>query len=164
MKYSEQIELYTDETSLCKIAEDLSAKEYPAYWYQEQIDAWFGIVIELDDDREAQLTFSYIVQNVMQSEKADIKIKPTELILRSRQQAKDFIANHAYVFATAEAEPGEGKRTGPSKKEQSAAIYTANVEEGRGAVIKALVEELGMTKAGAGTYYNNFKSGKWELE
>lgn len=48
-----------------------------------------------------------------------------------------------------------------SKKEKAAIIYKANSHLERAHVIDLFVRHAGLTKAGAGTYYQNFKSGKY---
>lgn len=51
--------------------------------------------------------------------------------------------------------------SGKSKRELCVDIYNANSQLTRGEVIDMFVANAGMTKAGAGTYYQNIKSGKW---
>lgn len=48
-----------------------------------------------------------------------------------------------------------------SKKDKAAAIFKANATLSRAQVIDLFVQYAGLTKAGAGTYYQNFKSGKF---
>lgn len=164
MSLKDQIELYTNETALTKIAEDLASKNYPAHWYQEQINAWLGIVMEFgDNDAEAKMTFSYLVQNVFRATEEQ-QVQKTELLLKSREQAKKFIADHPYIFTSHNEDGSSDKpKTVGSKKERAAAIYKAKIAEGRTAVVNAFVEQLEMSRAGAGTYYINFKNGTWEL-
>lgn len=51
--------------------------------------------------------------------------------------------------------------TGESKKQIATRIWYANLNSTRAQVIALFVSEAGMTKAGASTYYQNFKSGKY---
>ena len=46
---------------------------------------------------------------------------------------------------------------GPSKAEQARAIYAAAEDKSRAAVTKLFVEQLGLTAAGASTYFQNCK-------
>lgn len=50
---------------------------------------------------------------------------------------------------------------GGTKREKAEAIYKANKHLARGEVIKLFVAYADMTPAGAATYYQNFKSGKY---
>ena len=163
MKYSDQIELYTDGKTLPEIASAMSMKNYPAAWYVEQIDGWMGIKTTFDTDALSKFTFSYLIQNVIKAERAEQPIDPDEIVQRSICDAAVFIAKNPYIFAKPESEDSPTKRSGPSKKERAGVLYTKHIDEGRPAVIAAMMTELEMTKQGAGTYYNNFKKGKWEL-
>ena len=48
-----------------------------------------------------------------------------------------------------------------SKKDIAGRIYSEMVGQKRALVIAAMMAQAGLSKAGAGTYYQNFASGKW---
>jgi len=50
---------------------------------------------------------------------------------------------------------------GMSKKELGRKIFEQHQSAGRATIIQQLMSELNMTKAGAGTYYANYNSGRW---
>lgn len=54
-------------------------------------------------------------------------------------------------------------KKGPSKKEQARVIYNdiAGKGHGRKMTIQRFIDVLGLSKAGASTYYSNFKLNKW---
>lgn len=54
-----------------------------------------------------------------------------------------------------------GAGTGESKKTIATRIWNESANKTRAQVIALFVSEAGMTKAGASTYYQNFKSGKY---
>lgn len=157
------IEVYSSEKFLTKIVEDLNSQAHTIDWYILQIVNFLpNVNVTFDNNETARFTFLYLIQNCFKLD-AEADIDQQELLDKSRQEAVDFITKNPYVFAKPESEENTTKRSGPSKKERAAAIYTANITEGRSAVVNAFMAELEMTKSGAGTYYNNFKSKKWEL-
>ena len=51
--------------------------------------------------------------------------------------------------------------TGKTKKDLACEVYMEKLGAQRKVVIAAMMERAGLSKAGAGTYYQNFRSGKW---
>ncbi len=49
-----------------------------------------------------------------------------------------------------------------TKKAKAMNIYIENPNAPRGLVIQRFIVDVGLTKAGASTYYENFRSGKWK--
>lgn len=97
----------------------------------------------------------------------DSGVMLTEAVFGVEQQEAEPAAEEmAPVDATADQPEGQQEQPAAepkvSKKSQAIAIFNANADKARKEVIEMMVTEIGLTKLGAATYYQNIKSGQWK--
>lgn len=113
----------------------------------------------------------YFVQNLVKASIAgDTSKTPDDLWLKSIQDGIRFMAENPWVFAKAEDETPPKLNADGSvapKKGDKKVIAKKVYEDNKGKVtsrkdwIALLVKEVGLTEAGASTYYANLKAGKY---
>jgi hypothetical protein len=131
------------------------------------IEQTLGMTLRTTSDRLNDLNAAYIVQNTVQHPDAKIE----EIVSLSLEQALVFenritTGDLKYTTATVEDEQpiviGEApKAKKGAKKSQAIALWTSRSNEDltRKQWIELLVSEVGMTAAGASTYYSALKKG-----
>ncbi len=133
--------------------------------YQTLIEAVTGVEADTADARELNYTFRYLVTGAIETP----NVAGDLLVGQALTKARTFIANHQYVFAVPDADAtpkldaaGNIKPKKGAKKEMARKVYDEkirNTELTRKEAIAILVEEVGLTPAGASTYYANLKKG-----
>lgn len=134
--------------------------------YKANIELIAGAEVTSEDERELNYTFRYLVTNLIEKP----EMEGEQLIDLSLTKARTFIANNQFVFAVPEenATPkldaaGNPKPKKGAKKEMARKVYDEQIKDVEGmtrkAAIDILVAEVGLTKAGASTYYANLKKG-----
>jgi hypothetical protein len=119
-----------------------------------------------DDARELDYTIRYLVGEAIATPTGDAK----DLLAIAYQKATRFISSHQFVFAVGEDEnatpkldaAGKPKQKKGAKKENARRVYDEkirNTDTTRKEAIAILVEEVGLTPAGASTYYAQLKKG-----
>lgn len=127
----------------------------------------------VDTDKEARVLFLYTVQETIRAfNDAAGAIPDMEGVWTDIQKrAKVFQKNHPWVFKDYAAEKyenetgevkldsvGKPKQRKGAKKAQAEALYQKiNGTTDRAGIIAALMKDVGMTKAGATTYFHNCK-------
>ncbi len=124
-----------------------------------------GASAPTEDERELNYTFRYLVTGIIGGRVAAGK----SLVQDSLERAKKFIANNSYVFAQPEIDSvpkldaaGNIKPKKGAKKEMARKAYDEQIRNkdiSRKDAIAILVEAVGLTPAGASTYYANLKKG-----
>lgn len=121
------------------------------------------------------LTYGYLVQNVLRAHLAQQSADLLDLLTRSKQQAEELIEKQAWMFIASEDDRADienadpevvkaGKAKKGARKVLGLRVYKDKIEGKdlkRKEAVAILVDEVGLTPAGASTYYANFKSGKW---
>jgi len=142
-------------------------------WFEKPIEDYKYLIADLggadfptDDEREANYTFRYLVQEAIN----DPELKGKDLVGLAYDKAITFIKNNQYVFAKKEddAPPkldaaGKPKAKKGAKKERAIQVYNEKIKDkitSRKEAIEILVAEAGLTKGGASTYYANLKAGR----
>lgn len=129
-------------------------------------------------EKEAQLVANYLVIDSVKDHTNGISHLPTDALIIAKQKAADFLTKNGWVMATTETEAtvdevtgvitnptaAPKKRSGPSKKDQSVALYNEgdHKTKTRKELIEIFVARLGLTPAGASTYVHNCQKGIWK--
>ena len=142
-------------------------------WFEKTGDDYKFHIVDIagaealtDDERELNYTLRYLVTEVI----GNPELRGRLLVDLAATKAKHFIENNQYVFAKpeADAEPrldamGNVKPKKGAKKEMARKVYDEQIKDVEGmtrkAAIEILVEEVGLSPAGASTYYANLKKG-----
>lgn len=115
------------------------------------------------DDRVAQYTFLYIVQEAVRNNMNGVEMSDWELFDLANRKAEKYIKNNSWVFAKPDEEPkvdseGNPKKKKGAKKDMAIELYGKyRNEKSRKEIIQLFIDEIGMSKAGATTYYHNMK-------
>jgi len=140
---------------------------------------WHDITKVLRDDKssnvsaltgphEQEYATKYFIQNIVkQYVNGETKFDIDLLYVKSVDEAKKYIVNNPWVWAVAEDAPPKLNEDGSpamkkgDKKLLAKEVYEANKgkEMTRKQWIELLVAEVGLTPAGASTYYANLKKG-----
>ena len=117
---------------------------------------------------------AYVVQLAVTNYLAQVEMSRSDLLAQAKVSAANMIENNAWAFAGVDtkadiedADP-EAVKAGQAKKGARKVlglrVYQAQIagkEMTRKEAIAILMTEVGLTAAGASTYFANFKSGKW---
>ena len=110
------------------------------------------------------LVYGYVVQEAIQTDKRGL-----ELLTYAKKRAYEFYDSHKYIWAVKEEEQkidantGEVKKKKGEKGELARAAFVANKDALRSGdltrkqMLALIVEESGMSLAGASTYYAKYK-------
>lgn len=154
----------------------LTGQEVGAWALNEQ--QWIDIVAELRGCKDkleplagehtTKYVARYFIQNIVKAELADKVLNLDNIYTSSVQEATQYIDQNPWVFAQLEAEVKLNADGTPApkkgdKKVIAKDVYEKNKDKGlaRKQWIELLVKEVGLTPAGASTYYANLKSGKY---
>lgn len=132
-------------------------------------------VTEGTDPRVVQYTAAYVVNGIVKANVMNVTPMTADLIVEARTKAHDFLKRLAWTFAGQEDTKAEIENADPetvkagnakkgARKVLALRVYNERIKDHeltRKEAIAILVEEVGLTPAGASTYYSNFKSGKW---
>lgn len=141
-------------------------------WFEKSGDEYGDLIISVTgvdaptkDERELNYTFRYVVTTAIENP----GLTGVPLVAEATDRARKFIANHAYVFATPDEDEtpkvdamGKPKAKKGAKKEHARKVYdeqVRNKDVTRKDAIAILVAEVGLSPAGASTYYANLKKG-----
>lgn len=136
--------------------------------YARRIKELTGKDVSYDSDELYRMVYGYlVVESIKESEHTDI-LDADELLERAETKAGVLITTHSWMFVKSETEPkldteGNPKPKKGAKKELAKKVYDEKIKDkvtARKEAIAILVEEVGLTPAGASTYYANLKSGK----
>lgn len=141
--------------------------------YQRRVGELLGQDVTFTDEDQARLFYLYVVQETVRAgDEADIDTVKQE----AERRVGDFNENMSWVFVTAEDNKSEEDKSSNKtdaqgnpkprkgrKKELAKQVWNENKDKGltRKQFIELLVEQVGLTKAGASTYYSNLKAGRY---
>lgn len=137
--------------------------------YEKRIGEIYGVdPLSFDDEKQARLYFLYTVQEFVRAgEGAD----PVAIRAEVDRRVQYFNQNLAWALVSDEDENGEQKTDASgnpkqkkgAKKELAKKVWEENKDKGlsRKDFIALLVKEVGLTSAGASTYYSNLKAGRY---
>lgn len=121
------------------------------------------------EDSQMRFMYLYLVQQIIEdSENTDV-LDMEETAVHAFERATGFMRNNSWIFAE-KAEKvkldaaGNVKPKKGAKKDLAKQVYNALIKGKdltRKAAIDVLVKEVGLTPAGASTYYANLKKGKY---
>lgn len=150
--------------------------------YDSLIKEVTGEDVITHNTKEAEILFGYCIQIAvtMHSQGAD-HLKADDVLPGAQIKTATYLKNNPWVIpsgsavgqedGTVEMKPisaaassSTKKRTGPSKKDLSVALFNKddNKTKTRAELIQIFVKELGMTPAGASTYVHNCQKGLWK--
>lgn len=131
------------------------------------------------DDRFVQLTAAYVIMLTVRSHLEAATVEGVNLVREATSSASRLIDDEAWMFVGEENTKAEvenadpevvkaGKAKKGARKVLALRIYNEKIkarveakEMTRKEAIAVLMEDVGLSAAGASTYYANFKSGKW---
>ena len=125
-----------------------------------------NIVPLKDREHQAKYTFRYLVYNLLKTPETPVE----ELYTKAIADGIKYIDENPWVFAKAEDETPpklNADGTVAPKKGDKKVIAKKLYEDNKGKIntrkewIALLVKEVGLTEAGASTYYANLKNGKY---
>lgn len=161
------------DTSVVQSIQGLCELEFTDDQHLEMIAELRGIDHKLDAFTEKHVTkyaFRFFYQELLTQEIKGLPQNPDSVYLNALIKARNYINEHSYVFATAvEDEPkldsnGNVAPKKGDKKVIAKSVYEKNKDNKaltRKDWIALLVKEVGLTDAGASTYYANLKAGKF---
>lgn len=120
------------------------------------------------NEKEARIYFLYVVQETIRAFQTDVP-EMSDVWEDAQARAKKMIEEQPWsikeYFTEDSGEPkldaaGNPKRRKGAKKEEAEALYVKmnDGKNDRPSIIAALVDEVGLSKAGATTYFHNLKS------
>lgn len=144
----------------------------PKQWWEiaKELRSAPDCIRPLDGDHIQEYSTKYFIQNIIKqyTEKAETKFDIDLLYVSSVEQAKKYIESNPWVFAKLEAEEKFNNDGSPASKKGDKKLLAKEVyEANKGKIntrkewIELLVKEVGLTPAGASTYYANLKKGKY---
>lgn len=116
----------------------------------------------------AKYAFRFFYQDQMTSELKGLPANPDSTFLNALVRARRYIDTNSWVFATRKEEDEIGEDGKPVPKKGDKKVLAKKVYEEnkhttmtRKQWIALLVKEVGLSDAGASTYYANLKAGKY---
>lgn len=123
--------------------------------------------VEFPDIEQARIYFLYTVQETVRAFGGQTIPDMAEVWETVQQRAQKFCTTNTWAFAKKDVEPnvdanGNFKPKKGAKKDLALRVYSDNKDKDltRKQWIELLVKEVGLTPAGASTYYANLKSGR----
>lgn len=124
--------------------------------------------VSYDKDEMYRMVYGYLVTEAIKESNHTDKLDAEVLYTTAVEKATKLVKDNAWMFAKAETEErldneGNVKPKKGAKKELAKKVYNEQIKDkitSRKEAIEVLVKEVGLTPAGASTYYANLKSGK----
>lgn len=149
--------------------------DYTNDQYHENTSELTGIdAIKFDDPRLSRTVFRYVIQNILTAHIAGNEYDVTELYTKSVEQSRKYVVDYSWVFAKGEEEikldsqgnvaPKKGDKKVMAKDwydKNHQRILALPKDQQRKTAIAELVKTVGLTDAGASTYWANLKAGKY---
>jgi len=135
--------------------------------YIDRIEAISGSKVAFDDSNMYRITYSYLVTEIIKlSDNSDV-LDVKNILLMAKAKALTLITDNPWMFAVVEGEQkldsaGNIKPKKGAKKDMAKKVYNDLIKDkvtARKDAIAILVKEVGLTPAGASTYYANLKKG-----
>lgn len=161
-------------TSYLRAIQAFNDDEKPIVLRKEQYEKGIADIVGGDhppsysNEKEARIYFLYVVQETIRAFSQGT-IPEMDVVWEDAQnRAKNMIANQPWAIKDYAAEDtgepkldaaGNPKKRKGAKKDEAEALYRRmnDGKNDRVAIINALVEEVGMSKPGATTYFHNLK-------
>jgi hypothetical protein len=158
-------------TSVCRVMQVIG--DWDLTEAQETKELLPGVEVpeKFDHPKMARYVFGYVVQDLTIAYRDRTDVDLNVILQRAIERAKKWITENPWVFATGEDENKPPKldangniapRKG-DKKVLARQVYDEHKEAGkdwtRKEWIKLLCEKVGLTEAGASTYFHNLKKG-----
>jgi hypothetical protein len=158
-------ELGIDTTSRIRGVQDAGALSFDENTYRRIIGELTGEEDVNVGDDYARMTFMYLIGDVLE---VGVPNLPT-----AEAKAIEYVDAHPWILAKPEYEYepkskvdalGQPKQKKGAKKEAAIIFWNANQSKysTRKEWIKALADNVGLTKAAASTYHHNLKKGIWK--
>jgi hypothetical protein len=140
--------------------------------YKEMIKDITGEEVSFDDARMYKYTLLYTVQEaIKQFGDTTDYVNPADVLKLATEKAEQFVNTRTYVFAKKDIDENAPQKLDASgnikpkkgaKKIMAKEVWEKNKHQTmtRKEWIELLVAEVGLTKAGASTYYANLKAGR----
>ncbi len=119
---------------------------------------------ELENSDHARVQVGYVIQLAIQSHMSGQEIDPSKIYTEATSKAHDFVNEMSWVFAKKDEEvkldaEGKPKQKKGAKQDQAYDVYVQAIKDGlsRKDIIQSFQDDVGMTKAGATTYFYNMK-------
>lgn len=133
--------------------------------YVRRIKEITGKSVKFESSDMARMTYSYLVAVAIEETNHTDILDAEALLKKATEKASKLVEENSWMFAKAEAEPkldasGNVKPKKGAKKELAMKVYAEDIKDKvtvRKDAIAILVEKVGMTPAGASTYYANLK-------
>lgn len=161
MKQIELISKYNITTdSYIKAVQELNAESLTDVEYLDRIEELVGGTVDLKG-ASPKYTYMYFVENV-------IKNGENYWLNDSIERARKFVDKYDWAMKKETPQQNEETivKTGKkgAKKIQAIKLYNErkNEEMSRKQWIELLISEIGLTKAGASTYFHNLKTGQYK--
>lgn len=115
--------------------------------------------------KEANLYFLYVVQETVRAFNGGVVPEMADIWEVAQRRAVNFITDNPWAIKDYTSDEGDDvvdgqpKQKKGAKKDQAEALYRKmnDGKNDRNTIIQALVDEVGMSKAGATTYFHNLK-------
>ena len=132
-------------------------------YYNKKLTSFIGKKVSIPNLHLARFTFLYFIQESIRSynDTGDINVSSVRSI--AEKKAEIFLKNNPWIMAQREetvkidAATGAPKRKKGAKQEMAAKLYKEHKGKAKKEIISIFVNEIGMTPAGAQTYYYNMK-------
>lgn len=111
----------------------------------------------------SRVQVAYVIDGAIRAHKEGREITPSDLYTTATEKTRAFVQELSWVFAKKEEDKldseGKPKQKKGAKQLQAYEVYVQFVETDRSRkdIIQAFQDVVGMTKAGATTYYYNMK-------
>jgi len=133
--------------------------------YVKRISEIVGINAEFKDSNMYRMSYSYLVTDLIIASDNTDKPDVSKIWRVAKLKARKLVENESWMFATSDKEPkldaeGNVKPKKGAKKELAMEVYANDIKgkiDVRKDAIAILVEKVGLTPAGASTYYANLK-------
>lgn len=138
-------------------------RTYDRMDYGQMVNAIVGGENQFDDHEHARYTLLYVVQEAVRQYNQGENVSAEQLLDYAVNKASDYIKSHSWIFAEPETKPktdseGRVKPKKGAKKEMAQDLYKKHKDnKSRKEIIQLFMDEIGMTKAGATTYFHNMK-------
>lgn len=136
--------------------------------YEQRIEQITGHKIALSDQKQARMYYLYLIQESVRSKDNDVDTVINEV----EQRVQHFNKEYGWALVSDEDHKSDEEKVDASgnqkpkkgaKKELAKKVWNQNKDKGytRKQFIDILVKEVGLTPAGASTYYSNLKAGRY---
>lgn len=159
-----------DTTSRINALRDVKGMNFDREGYIELVHQLTGDNDYSDDDHHARFTALYLVTDIVEGQKTD-----SIDLASAHEKAVNYLSKNKWVMAERETTSyykakttvdalGNPRQKKGAKKEKAIKFWNNNQGNfsTRKEWVNALMENIGLTQAGASTYYHNLKTGQYK--